>query len=235
MVNYSDKISKKTLESIKGIRIFRTYNLFSKINKYFDKNVEEYSNKNMEYNKHFIYSHAYNILGFGFSYFFLIIYGYYQYSLGNLSIGNLISISLIMFLMPWPYSMLSSFIISLMQLNSSLNRLKILFDIDDSKLLNESGEKLEFKDSIEFRNFNFSYNEKEVLKNINLVINKGEKIGIIGKTGSGKTTLVKQLLKFFSNTKDIYIDGVEINEYNLKSLRSNFDIYLKNILFFQLL
>lgn len=222
MVSYSDKISKKTLESIKGIRIFRTYNLFDKINRRFDENVENYSKANLIYSKYNIYPHAYNILGFGFSYFFLIIYGYYQYSLGNVTIGNLISVSLIMFLMPWPYTMLSSFIIALMQLNSALNRLKILFDIDDTKLLNESGKNLEFKDKIEFKNFNFSYKENEVLKNINLVINKGETIGIIGKTGSGKTTLVKQLLRFFSKTKNIYIDGKEINEYNLKSLRENF-------------
>ncbi len=71
---------------------------------------------------------------------------------------------------------------------------------------------LDFK-KIEFKNVSFKYpfDDVEVIKNINLEINKGETIGIVGPTGSGKSTLIRQLLREFNVTSgQILIDGVDI-------------------------
>ncbi len=77
-------------------------------------------------------------------------------------------------------------------------------------------------DIIEFKNASFKYNENEneILKNLNFTIKKGETVGIIGSTGSGKTTLIKLLLRFFDcSSGEILYKGTNIKDYNLDSLR----------------
>jgi ATP-binding cassette subfamily B protein len=90
----------------------------------------------------------------------------------------------------------------------------ILDGVNDSCTCNVLG-------SITFKNISFQYNtDKPVLKNINLNINKGNMIGIIGATGSGKSTLVKLLLRFYDSTSgEIYLDNVNITSFKLKDLR----------------
>ena len=75
---------------------------------------------------------------------------------------------------------------------------------------------------IEFKNASFKYNEDEnnILNNLNFEIKKGETVGIIGSTGSGKSTLIKLLLRFFdTSTGEILYKGVNIKDYSLSSLR----------------
>jgi ABC-type multidrug transport system fused ATPase/permease subunit len=78
---------------------------------------------------------------------------------------------------------------------------------------------------IEFRNFNFKYPKAEgtTLKNINLKVEQGKTLGIVGKTGSGKSTLVKQLLRMYPLTETgcIRINGINITNYKKQSLREN--------------
>lgn len=77
-----------------------------------------------------------------------------------------------------------------------------------------------FTDSIEFRNVNFSYGQEPVLKNINLKIEKGKTIALVGQSGAGKSTMADLLPRFYDITEgEILIDGVNIKEYSLQDLR----------------
>ena len=86
-----------------------------------------------------------------------------------------------------------------------------------------------FKGDIEFKNVNFGYNEKIVIKDLNLKIKAGTKIAIVGPTGSGKTTIVKLLMKFYNiNSGEILIDDKNIQEINKKTLRDNIGMVLQD-------
>jgi len=87
---------------------------------------------------------------------------------------------------------------------------------------------------IRFENVWFAYkNEDWVLKDINLKIKPGERIAIVGATGSGKTSLVSLLLRFYEFQKgDIYLDGVSIRDINVKPYRQNFALVLQDIFMF---
>jgi len=87
---------------------------------------------------------------------------------------------------------------------------------------------------IQFNNVSFCYsNNKPSLKNINLTIKKGETIAIVGSTGSGKTTLVNLLTRFYNPTEGkILIDGHNINSFDLKSFRSHFSFVDQNVRLF---
>ena len=87
---------------------------------------------------------------------------------------------------------------------------------------------------VEFNEVKFSYNKGEkVLKGLSFKINQGEKIAIVGSTGSGKTTIVNLLNRFYEPQHgSIFLDGVNVNELEIKSLRSNIALVLQDVFLF---
>lgn len=107
----------------------------------------------------------------------------------------------------------------------SYKRLNKVFNLEEEKIKiekNTNSEKL--MGNIKINNLTYSYPgfEKKVLKNINLEVKCGERLGIIGILGSGKTTITNLLLRLYSvENNKIFIDGVDINEIDLAKLREN--------------
>lgn len=87
---------------------------------------------------------------------------------------------------------------------------------------NPQAKKLErFEHSIEFKNVSFSYDDITILKNINLKIEKGKTIALVGSSGAGKSTLADLIPRFHDvSTGELLIDGVNVKEYSLHSIRS---------------
>ncbi|MCX8023429.1 MAG: lipid A export permease/ATP-binding protein MsbA [Syntrophorhabdaceae bacterium] len=86
---------------------------------------------------------------------------------------------------------------------------------------------------IEFKNVYFKYDDKMVLKNINLKINKNEVLAIVGESGVGKTTLVNLIPRFYDVTSgSIEIDGIDIRDITLKSLRNNIALVTQDVILF---
>ncbi|HCL83601.1 MAG TPA: antibiotic ABC transporter ATP-binding protein [Chitinophagaceae bacterium] len=82
-----------------------------------------------------------------------------------------------------------------------------------------------FKDSIEFKNVSFTYNDVEVLHNINLKINKGKTVALVGSSGAGKSTLADLIPRFHDvSGGELLVDGVNIKNYSLHSLRDQMSI-----------
>jgi len=101
-------------------------------------------------------------------------------------------------------------------------------DIEKSKI-----EIQPFNDYIHFENLSFKYEDKYILKDVNLKINSGEIIAIVGPSGAGKTTLVNLLLKFYEPTDGkIIIDGVDLKDVSFKSLRSQMSMVTQQIILF---
>lgn len=89
------------------------------------------------------------------------------------------------------------------------------------------------KGNITFKNVNFGYDDKLILKNINLDVKQGEMIAIVGPTGAGKTTIINLLTRFYDVTSgEILIDGVNIKDINHYSLRENLGIVLQDTVLF---
>lgn len=106
----------------------------------------------------------------------------------------------------------------------SYQRLDKVFALEKEKINNKAVREDDFKGNIEIKDLSFNYpdNLETVLKHINLKVNKGETLGIIGTIGSGKTTLMNLLLRLYPvPDKKIFIDGKDINEIPLMSLRNH--------------
>lgn len=119
---------------------------------------------------------------------------------------------------------------------SSAERISEILD-EKSDIINPLNPQFQMKDgSIVFKNINFSYSkksEKLCLKNIDFKINSGEVIGIIGGTGSGKTSLVQLIPRLYDVTEgEVIVGGVDVKNYDLDTLRNNVSMVLqKNTLF----
>lgn len=121
-------------------------------------------------------------------------------------------------------------------LQSAMAASERVFDVLDAKREdpNRNGKVLEEIDTIVFEDVWFAYNDENwILKGLNLIIEKGDSIAIVGPTGVGKTSLMSILMRFYPFQKgSIKINGIPFQEYTLDSLRSHFSIVLQDPVIF---
>jgi ATP-binding cassette, subfamily B, bacterial MsbA len=104
---------------------------------------------------------------------------------------------------------------------ASIHRINFIIDAEITIRDKEHAKTVtEFKDSIEYKNVSFKYTENEVLKDINLKIEKGKSVALVGQSGSGKSTMVDLIPRFYDIEQgDILIDGISIKDYKIVDLR----------------
>ena len=220
MAKTMDQITEETLENVKGIRVIRAYSLLDKVRNSFVEKLRSYSKTNEKYMKKTLIYQPLNTISAAISYVLAVACGFYFINSGMMTIGELISVCVVIGMLQWPYIAISELVIIIIEIRQATKR---VLEISDRKpeVNNDLAEyDFEFNNSIEFKNFNFSYDDKNVLENINFKISKGETIGIVGKTGSGKTTLIKQLLRLYPVKRDtLLLDNRGIEKYYDYSVR----------------
>lgn len=117
---------------------------------------------------------------------------------------------------------------------TSAERVFQLIDTDESLPEAEHPKPLEMKGVVEFRNVWFAYNQEDwILKDVSFNVPQGQKIAIVGATGSGKSTIINLLFRFYDIQKgDVFVDGINVRDVNLKDLRSNIGLVLQDVFLF---
>ncbi len=216
------KLSKYINDSFCGFSVIKSYVTEEETLQQFNEINNDLRNKNIEYNK--ITSSVNSIViffqGLGFS--ISCILGLYLVVNGNITIGSFIAFNSIIQKVMKDY-LYAGFLVEKANMIKIINkRIQFLYDIE----VNTDGDiKMPENADIQINNLNFKYKgEKEnILEDVNIYIPYGSFIGILGKTGSGKTTLANILAKFneIPNGK-IYFNGVDINDIERKSFYENF-------------
>ena len=157
----------------------------------------------------------------------VVLYSSFEIMNGNMTIGIFSTFLIYANRYAKPLNEISQVISRLTISLASYDSIKELINEEIEEFVNSNDEII---GNIEFKNVSFSYNnDKEILKNINFKINNGEKIAIVGPTGSGKTTIIQLLLKFYNiNSGSILIDGKNINDINTNILRDNIKVVLQD-------
>ena len=222
MAKTMDEITEETLENVKGIRVIRAYSLLDKVRNSFIGKLRSYARSNEEYMKKTLVYQPLNTVSLAASYIIAVAGGFYFINLGMMTLGELISVCVVIGMIQWPYIALSELVIMIIEVRQATKR---VLEISDKKadVNNDLAESnFEFNSSIEFKEFNFSFEDNNhVLEDINFTINKGETIGVVGKTGSGKTTFIKQLLRLYPIEENtLLLDGKGIERYYDYSVRA---------------
>lgn len=139
----------------------------------------------------------------------------------DMSAGDLITFLGYFETMIWPMMALGQIISMRSRAKASLKRVSSFLDSKEPKDVENATVLKDVKGAVSFKNFSFTYPESNApaLKDITLEIAAGETVGIVGKVGSGKTTLVNSLLKIYQTDGGVYIDGNDINLCDTDSVR----------------
>lgn len=164
-----------------------------------------------------------------------IWYGSHLILTGQITSGGFVSFLTALIMLYTPMKSLGSTFNSVLFSFMAIDRVFAILDsVPDIKDIENPKEMTSEYSTIEFRNLNFEYLPNvPVLKNINLTVNKGETVALVGNSGGGKTTIVSLLPRFYdAKSGNILIDGVDIKQFSLKSLRNNIAVVFQdNFLF----
>lgn len=164
----------------------------------------------------------------------LILFGGYLVIKKEMTIGQLVTFNGLMWAFTQPISMFGMLVDNVQNFNASGDRLYELHLNNPEVYSKTSAEKtMDVKGEIEFRNVNFAYNEVPVLKDVSFKIEPGMTVGILGPTGSGKTTLANLLCRYYDTTSgQVLLDGKDIRDYDLQFLRKNIGITMQEVFLF---
>lgn len=163
----------------------------------------------------------------------VIIFGAYRVNNGEIRVGTIIAFTSYFTIILNAMVTLGRIFITHSKAVASARRIKMILHLPKELLRDESTDINDTKYFIEFNNVGFSYLKKEdnsmFLKDINFKLKKGERIGIIGPTGAGKSTIIRLLLRFYDvDSGEILIEGRNIKSLDIEEYRNRIGVVLQN-------
>ncbi|XMB85627.1 ABC transporter ATP-binding protein [Mycoplasmatota bacterium WC44] len=223
------KLTTTVQENLNGVRVVKAFsNEQYEIEKFNEKN-EAYRKQSLRmYGKMANYWSTSDFITMT-QYSLTLVIGTYYAMRGYISIGELVAFIMLVQVIVWPIRNLGRIVAEYGKTTVSMKRLEDIFKVEDEYV--DNGTKVsDINGEIEFENVSFKFDDTDqnLLDNVSLKIKAGETIALIGKTGAGKSTIVKLLIRLLDYKKGkILIDGTEITEYDKKHLRSNVGVILQ--------
>ena len=230
---YSD-LNSTVQENISGIRIVKAFHQQCYEMEKFDEENNDYFTKN--YNAAKIWSKYFPIMEFlgGMSTVLLLFYGGRLVIQGEITLGVWMQFNSYLWMLIMPMRMIGHIVNMFSRTSASAERIFNVLETEPEIKNKENAITVErLQGEVEFRNVSLSYDEEDILKNISFHASPGETVAIMGATGSGKSSLINLIPRYYEPTEgEVLIDGVDNRDYDLQNLRSQVSIVMQDVFLF---
>ncbi|MEL6124512.1 MAG: ABC transporter ATP-binding protein, partial [Bacteroidota bacterium] len=216
------KLNTVAQEVYSGIRVIKSYAKEDQFRSFFAIETEEYKSNSMDLGRVNAFFQPLMILLVSLSILIVVVVGGQEVAKGNITHGNIAEFIIYVNMLTWPFTAVGWIVSIVQQAEASQGRI-LEYMRTESMIVSPTTEELHVNGHIEFRDVSFTYPEEgaKALKGVSFTVNKGENLGIIGRTASGKSTIASLLLRMMDvNQGQILIDGRDIRELNLDQLRA---------------
>ncbi|KQS94276.1 ABC transporter ATP-binding protein [Chryseobacterium sp. Leaf394] len=216
-------ISTFVQDSFSGIRVVKFFAKESYIRKNYGAKVSDYQDKALDLAKTEAYFFTIILFVIGILNVVVILIGGQKYIAGELSVGKIADFFMYINILIWPFSMVGWVTSINQRADASMERINEFLD-KKSEILNTNSDSYGIIGEIEFRNVSYIYPNTGIkaLENLSFKIEAGKSLVIMGKTGSGKSTVALLLCRLIDPTSgEILIDGKNLKDHNLKNYRDH--------------
>lgn len=224
------KLTTFNQEFFSGISVVKSYAIEPQVISSFDEISNQSKEKNIELHKVQALFFPLMILLIGFSNIIVLYIGGQQYIAGEIQLGAIGAFIMYVNILTWPVAVIGWITSTVQQAEASQRRInEFLEQVPEIK--NNTNTTTEIAGKIEFKDVSLTYENTNItaLKKINVVIEKGETLAILGTTGSGKSTIINLISRLYDATKGaVLIDGKNIKECNLYDIRSQIGFVPQN-------
>ncbi|MDE6189250.1 MAG: ABC transporter ATP-binding protein/permease, partial [Clostridia bacterium] len=231
-----DKITSIAREDLSGIRVVRAFTEQEREKKRFEGATEDYSKSVIAIGRISALLNPMTFLIINLATVALLYFGSFKINVGSLTQGELIAFINYMSQISLALVVLANVTVLFSKSYASAKRVSELLATKSSICDGENEEvtPVDGSPAISFKNVSFNYGDGGMaIKNLSVDIYKGETIGIIGGTGSGKSTVINLILRFYDASEgELLIDGVDIKKYPLKQLRSKLGLVPQQAMLF---
>lgn len=226
-------MNDSVLEIVEGVKLTRSYVQEAAENRRFRGMTDDYLEKFMKVERLDALFQPLTIIVTTFSFMVAFGYGAVLANRGLISVGDIVAFNVYLNMLIWPMFAVGMLFNVMQRGNASLTRINSVLDMEDD--VNDSGVHGIQESNMDFDHVSFQYplSGRTNLADVSLTLKSGQTLGIVGRTGSGKSTLIKQLLKFYPEGQGrLVIDGRPIAELDRGTLREKVGyVSQENILF----
>lgn len=214
-------LTNTTQETYSGIRVVKSYVKEDQFSDFFKEQSEEYKKRSLALARIESYFQPLMTLLIALSTLLVVMVGGYRVYSGHLTPGNIAEFILYVNMLTWPVTAIGWIASVIQEAEASQKRINEILSISP-EIINHNTDQYKIHGDIEFRNVSFVYPNTGIkaLDNVSFTLKKGQKLAIMGRTASGKTTIAELLTRMFDVTEgQILIDGKDIRQHNLSVLR----------------
>ncbi|SRR5699024_5511788 len=226
-------MNDSALEVVEGVRLTRSYVQEEAEAVSFKGKTKDYLDRFMKVEKLDALFQPLTIFVVSLSFIIAFGYGAVLVNAGEMTVGQVVTFNIYLNMLIWPMFAMGMLFNIMQRGNASLNRVEEVLQTEDDVI--DNGDGLMESSEIDFEHVSFSYpaSSRQNLDGVSIHLKAGDTLGIVGKTGSGKTTLIRQLLKMYPpGTGSLIIDGINITRLSKKELRQRIGyVSQENILF----